>query len=885
MYRFTVLFLLIAFFVFAGCEKDEDSSSSTTSPSTLVPDTPTDLMVSEVLNRSITLTWHDNADNEDYYHLERSIDSHDGFVEKARMGANSQTFTDTDLAPGISYFYRVRASNSTGFSDYSDETHAWAKGTVENPELRIADGAATTPTRYVSLVIVASNVPSMLISNNYYFIGAEWEPFNPLKSWLLEPGDGMKAVYLKLASGDGDTTDTIFDSIMPEEPDVHVLLNDGARSTNSRDINVKLVTTGSPLRMAVGSVDSDGMRQRWQEFEDEFSWELTPGPGTKPVYVTVQNDFMLEASTTVSIEPEPPQLSISINDGAHGTHSKYVTLTLEASEGVTEMQISNEAFGEGLYSKKKKDFGLFKSVKGNSSELDETDEWVPFWGRTAWELPVDVGTKTVHARIRNEFLLETEAEDAIEPLRLGLPSIEIAEQYEGRELFGTLRLHCTNAESMMVWSAVGSSGTRVAFIEHLNNWQLYWSDRWGPWDPPWPQPRPTLFTVYARFWNSFYGSTIVVSDQVPAAGIFFHTGKPASIILTSNKNELQAGGHHATITATLRDANDDLVENETQVFFLIDGFPEEDRPLLNESDGLEPGNPYEGPFDSTQTNNGSCRVSITSGTSTGSVRLVAWTHVYPELVGTPDADSIITYYNSLMIVGGMPTTMSIDVDEQGTDGGGDIWLLDVTALLHDENGNPARDSIAVQFTLDPPIAEIDFGWTENGIASTTLAYHSYVTNDSVTIEAMAYSDGDEPLTAVYHDFNLPMQEGAALLYCDPTNWNFATQPPVAYFDISVFVYDGHDHCINDQLVRFLTSRGLIWWSGGGQIRNEAMTGPRDYPVGLDGDGPGWAHRYLRITFNDAFPDDREHESTAIASVDIIGYQDINVEPVTVRLQQ
>ncbi|MDP8206802.1 MAG: Ig-like domain-containing protein [Candidatus Electryonea clarkiae] len=394
-------------------------------------------------------------------------------------------------------------------------------------------------------------------------------------------------------------------------------------------------------------------------------------------------------------------------------------------------------------------------------------------------------------------------------------------------------------------------------------------------------------------------------NAADSSDIMIHSGRPQALNLSANLQKIAARGtggvETARLTASVTDPNGNPVENETLVFFNMDLFPpprgqDGANPSINESDGTEPGNFYHQPFDSSSTNNGTAMVSINSGSSTGLVRIRAWTHIYPELVGTPDADSVVAIFTGLAIVAGPPAFAEIDVNEIGEDGGGAIWNVEVSARISDFLNNPVADSIAVQFEIiagdegNNGQATIGDGFTGNedvsgevspGVANTIMSYHSAATNDSVEIEASLVNNN---IRGTYPDFNLPIQEAAGVLYGDPTNWNFRNQPAPAVFDMSVFVYDGHDHCIDDQLVRFLTDRGLYYTAAaGGQVRNEAMTGPRDYPVGLDGDICGWAHRYLRITFDDAFPDPRILETTATANVEIIGYPDAAVEPVTLNL--
>src|SRR5690606_37225917 len=68
---------------------------------------------------SVTLTWADNADNEAGYIVERAVVSTGPFTAVAQLGEDVITYEDTGLAYNTTYYYRVKAQNDTGDSDYT----------------------------------------------------------------------------------------------------------------------------------------------------------------------------------------------------------------------------------------------------------------------------------------------------------------------------------------------------------------------------------------------------------------------------------------------------------------------------------------------------------------------------------------------------------------------------------------------------------------------------------------------------------------------------------------------------------------------------------------------------------------------------------------------
>jgi hypothetical protein len=98
-----------------------------------LPAAPTNLIAISPNNNGakkslVTLVWDDNADNEQVYHIERSPNpSHFFFVELGTVGVNSTSYEDRTVQGRTTYYYRVRASNPGGYSDYSNTVTVYVK--------------------------------------------------------------------------------------------------------------------------------------------------------------------------------------------------------------------------------------------------------------------------------------------------------------------------------------------------------------------------------------------------------------------------------------------------------------------------------------------------------------------------------------------------------------------------------------------------------------------------------------------------------------------------------------------------------------------------------------------------------------------------------------
>lgn len=90
---------------------------------TTPPAAPTGLAATAVSSAQINLAWTDNATDETSYSVERSTNG-TTFSVIATLGANATSYSNTGLAASTTYWYRVRAANSGGFSGYSNTASA-----------------------------------------------------------------------------------------------------------------------------------------------------------------------------------------------------------------------------------------------------------------------------------------------------------------------------------------------------------------------------------------------------------------------------------------------------------------------------------------------------------------------------------------------------------------------------------------------------------------------------------------------------------------------------------------------------------------------------------------------------------------------------------------
>jgi hypothetical protein len=95
----------------------------TTNGGTPAPQAPTNLNAAALSSTKIGLSWTDNSNIEFYFKIERSLNNAT-FTVVDSVPANSTSYTDSSLAPGTGYFYRVYATNVGGNSGTTNTAYS-----------------------------------------------------------------------------------------------------------------------------------------------------------------------------------------------------------------------------------------------------------------------------------------------------------------------------------------------------------------------------------------------------------------------------------------------------------------------------------------------------------------------------------------------------------------------------------------------------------------------------------------------------------------------------------------------------------------------------------------------------------------------------------------
>ena len=123
----TTYFYRIVAYNTTGDANPSNTSSATTTGTSQVPQSASNLQATSTSSSSIDLSWTDNSSDEDGFHIERSLDGNN-FTTISTTGADVVSYTDNGLSASTTYFYRVVAFNTSGDANPSNTSSATTSG-------------------------------------------------------------------------------------------------------------------------------------------------------------------------------------------------------------------------------------------------------------------------------------------------------------------------------------------------------------------------------------------------------------------------------------------------------------------------------------------------------------------------------------------------------------------------------------------------------------------------------------------------------------------------------------------------------------------------------------------------------------------------------------
>ena len=179
---------------------DPDNPASSSSE----PARPTGL-TAVVSDRLVELSWtvSDTFQIELYRVYRWEVEDEDEEDYELIDTSEEMDYDDSDVRNGQIYYYQVSSVNRHGLEgDASREV-----GVIPRVfGVTIDQGRPKVASRNVTLAMSASvDADLMQVSNDPDMTDAAWEPYHSSRSWILEPGDGMRTVYARFR----DTADNM----------------------------------------------------------------------------------------------------------------------------------------------------------------------------------------------------------------------------------------------------------------------------------------------------------------------------------------------------------------------------------------------------------------------------------------------------------------------------------------------------------------------------------------------------------------------------------------------------------------------------------------------------------------------------------------------------
>jgi hypothetical protein len=155
------------------------------------PSDPTNLQAVVAGLNHIQLTWNNSPVIKIATVIERSIGSSNNWREIAEVAGEATTWTDAEAVPGVTYFYRARATNLAGTSGYSNTASASIPNTVflaPIPNLTVVEGSMVTFT-------------NQAIAPDHLIPVTDFETFSVGASALFRVPNASGSTSMHIASG------------------------------------------------------------------------------------------------------------------------------------------------------------------------------------------------------------------------------------------------------------------------------------------------------------------------------------------------------------------------------------------------------------------------------------------------------------------------------------------------------------------------------------------------------------------------------------------------------------------------------------------------------------------------------------------------------------
>ena len=292
-----------------GCSDYSNELNVTTLELRPPDNPPTDLSASDIAKHSVLLHWTDNSSNEDGFYVYRSLTSGSGFVHILTTSANATQITDTGLDPITTYYYKVRAFNEDGYSEYTNE--------IGVTTLEFMPPAAPSQ-------LSASNITKNSVTLSWTDNANNENGFHILRSNISGSGYAVVATVSSNINSYNDTGlsyDTHYYYVVRA-------YNDDGNSDYTNEINVKtleLRPPAAPTQLSGSNITNNSVTLSWldnSDNEDGFYIVRSNTSGSNYVHViSVGANVTSYSNTGLSPDTDYYYMVRAFNDDGHSSYT------------------------------------------------------------------------------------------------------------------------------------------------------------------------------------------------------------------------------------------------------------------------------------------------------------------------------------------------------------------------------------------------------------------------------------------------------------------------------------------------------------------------------------------------------------------------------------
>jgi alpha-tubulin suppressor-like RCC1 family protein len=296
----------------------DDTSSGSSLPT---PKAPSGVTAQTASSSDISLSWKDDSDNEDGFKIERRTGAGGTYALVAVVGANVVTYTNRSLVDNTTYYYIIRAYNSSGDSVYSNEACATTFSQSTPP-----------PPPPITPVVQTPNVPSGLMATavSSSQINLSWtDNSNNESGFRVERKVGANGTYILCLNRPGDTT-TYSDTYLSPSTTYYYRVrsyNSGGDSAYSNETSATTLTDSPPTTTSIiSSIVIPSLNDEWivGNINQVITWMTTTMVNPVDIYYSVKGDWT---------DTKPLALSVAGGNGV--CHYALPSVPDDVSSGYT----------------------------------------------------------------------------------------------------------------------------------------------------------------------------------------------------------------------------------------------------------------------------------------------------------------------------------------------------------------------------------------------------------------------------------------------------------------------------------------------------------------------------------------------------------------------